>query len=88
MPLEWRHGSNMTGRERLIAILAKRPKDGLSWTTLVDDVSLENFPPELQGHWGIDFYRHLGCDIFMLNGWKKPASNVATTARRWLPWIS
>jgi hypothetical protein len=62
----------MTGRERLAAVLARRPKDRMPWTTLVDDVSLENFPANLRGNYGIDFYRHLGCDIFMLNGWNTP----------------
>ena len=44
----------------------------MPWTTLVDNVSLENFPAELQGNYGIDFYRHLGCDVFMLEGWNSP----------------
>jgi hypothetical protein len=40
----------MTGRERLNAVLAKRPKDRLPWTTLVDNVSLKNFPANLRGN--------------------------------------
>jgi len=59
----------MNGRERLTAILHKQPADGLAWTTLVDDATLGALPGALRGMSGIDFYRHLGCDIFLLNGW-------------------
>jgi hypothetical protein len=62
----------MTGRERLRAILARQPREGLSWTTLVDGATLGGLPTELRGNGGIDFYRHLGCDIFLLNGWNTP----------------
>ena len=62
----------MTGRERLTAVLNKQPTDRLPWTTLVDNASLNRFPEELRGNGGIDFYRHLGCDIFLLNGWNTP----------------
>lgn len=62
----------MTGRERLNAVLRKQPKDRLPWTTLVDDASLALLPQELRGNGGIDFYKHLGCDIFLLNGWNTP----------------
>ena len=62
----------MTGRERLNAVLNKQPTDRLSWTPLVDNASLSLAPEELRGNCGIDFYRHLGCDIFMLNGWNTP----------------
>jgi len=59
----------MTGRERLTAVLKKQPKDRLPWTTLVDNRTVSGLPEELRGGSGIDFYRHLGCDIFLLNGW-------------------
>lgn len=62
----------MTGRKRLQAVLQKHPKDRLAWTTLVDNTTLDRFPQELRGNSGIDFYRHLGCDIFLLNGWNTP----------------
>lgn len=62
----------MTGRERLGAILKKQATDRLAWTTLVDNTSLDRFPAELRGNGGIDFYRHLGCDILLLNGWNTP----------------
>jgi hypothetical protein len=62
----------ITGRERLKAVLNKQPTDRLPWTTLVDDVCLNGFPGILRGNYGVDFYRHLGCDIFMLNGWNTP----------------
>jgi hypothetical protein len=62
----------MTGRERLTAILNKQPADRLSWTTLVDNATLSLLPEKLRGNGGIDFYRHLGCDMFLLNGWNTP----------------
>jgi len=62
----------MTGRERLQAVLHKQPTDRLPWTTLVDDATLSQFPRELQGQGGIDFYHYLGCDILLLNGWNTP----------------
>jgi len=62
----------MTGRERINAVLHKRPKDRLSWSTLVDNATLSLLPPEMQGGGGIDFYKHLDCDIFLLNGWNTP----------------
>ena len=62
----------MTGRQRLAAVMKKASTDRLPWTTLVDHASLQHFPAELQGNYGIDFYRHLGCDMFMLNGWGTP----------------
>ncbi len=62
----------MTGRERLEAVLHKRPKDRLSWTTLVDNATLALLPDGQRGHGGIDFYKQIGCDIFLLNGWNTP----------------
>lgn len=62
----------MTGRERMNAVLRKQPTDRLAWTTLVDNNTLAGLPAPLQGNGGIDFYRHLECDIFMLNGWNTP----------------
>ena len=62
----------MTGRERLNAILKKQRKDRLAWTTLVDDATLALLPEDQRGHGGIDFYKQLGCDIFLLNGWNTP----------------
>jgi hypothetical protein len=59
----------MTGRDRLEAIIHRLPADGLSWTTLVDDITLQGLPEHHRGNGGLDFYRHLGCDIFLINGW-------------------
>ena len=72
----------MNGRERLNAILGKRPADRFSWTTLVDNPTLSGFPEELRGNGGIDFYRHIGCDMFMLNGWNTPY-NLRSPSFRW-----
>ncbi|NQT37416.1 MAG: hypothetical protein HQ581_08010 [Planctomycetes bacterium] len=72
----------MTGRERLNAVLRKQSKDRLPWTTLVDDATLSLLPDELRGNGGIDFYKHLGCDIFMLNGWNT-AHHFESPQLRW-----
>lgn len=63
---------SMTGRERLNAVLRRQPKDRLPWTTLVDGATLSLVPEEQRGNGGIDFYKHIGCDIFLLNGWNTP----------------
>jgi hypothetical protein len=62
----------MTGRERLRRILTRQPADRLAWTTLVDSNSLNLFPENLRGNGGLDFYKHLGCDIFLLDSWGLP----------------
>ena len=62
----------MNGRERLNAVLRKQAKGRLSWTTLVDNATVSLLPEELRGNGGIDFYKHLGCDIFLLSGWNTP----------------
>ena len=72
----------MTGRERLNAVLRKQPKDRLSWTTLVDDATLSLVPEAIRGNGGIDFYKHLGCDIFLLNGWNTP-HDFKSPRHRW-----
>ena len=76
----------MTGRERLTAVLRKAKTDRLPWTTLVDNTTLDSFPPELRGHGGIDFYRYLGCDIFLLNGWNTPY-DLHSPQLRWGPHV-
>ena len=62
----------MTGRERLQQLMNHQPADRLSWTILVDDLSLKGFPAEWQGNGGLDFYRRLGSDILLLDGWGTP----------------
>lgn len=59
----------MTGRERINAIINKQPTDKLSWTTIVDGATLNALPDDMKGMSGIDFYRYVGCDIFLLNCW-------------------
>jgi uroporphyrinogen decarboxylase len=62
----------MTGRERMNAVLRKRPTDGLPWSTVVDNATLSLAPQHLRRDDGLEFYRHIGCDIFLLNGWNTP----------------
>lgn len=59
----------MTGRQRLQAMLAGNPADRLPWTVLVDSNVLQALPDPMRKMSDLDFYRHLGCDIFLLNGW-------------------
>ncbi len=62
----------MTGRERIRAICNREQPDRLSWTTIVDEATLSNLPANLQGLSGIEFYKYIGCDIFLLNCWGMP----------------
>lgn len=62
----------MTGRERVCAILNKKPVDKLCWTALVDQTTISDLPVEYKSYLGLDFYKHIGCDVFMLNCWGMP----------------
>jgi len=59
----------MNSRERINAIMNKKPADRLAWTTIVDNATLNALPDEMKGMSGIDFQRYIGCDIFLLNCW-------------------
>jgi hypothetical protein len=72
----------MTGRERLNAIMRRQPADKLAWTTLVDGATLGALPEPLRGMGPLEFYRHIGCDIFLLNGWGLP-HNFNSPELRW-----
>lgn len=63
----------MTGRERLLALLHRQPVDRLSWTTLVDDTTRAVMPPEWRELPVLDFYRRLGCDLFLFGNYGLPA---------------
>ncbi len=62
----------MTGRERLNAVMHRQAPDRPAWTTLVDGATLGGLPEPLQGMGVLEFYRHIGCDIFNLNNWGLP----------------
>jgi len=72
----------MTGRERMNALLHQQSVDRLPWTTLVDGNTLNLLPEELRGNGGIDFYKYLGCDILLLDGWGTPHA-FRGPERRW-----
>jgi hypothetical protein len=76
---------SMTGRERLQAVMHKQPADRLAWTTLVDNNTLSVLPEGLRGNGGLDFYRHLGCDIFLLDCWNMPY-NFRAPVLVWPDW--
>lgn len=65
----------MTGRERLLNILDKKPVDRLSWTTLIDGPSRTLMPEEVQAMSHVDFYRYVGCDILMLGAYGLPEAD-------------
>ena len=59
-----------TGRQRMESVFRKQAEGrSLCWTTLVDGNTLQALPGELAKMTGIEFYRHIGCDILMLDGW-------------------
>ncbi|HOJ30789.1 MAG TPA: uroporphyrinogen decarboxylase family protein [bacterium] len=62
----------MTSEDKLLSILNKKAPGSLSWTALVDDNTLNLLPDHLRANYGIDFYKHIGCDIILLNGWNTP----------------
>jgi hypothetical protein len=76
----------MTGQELLSAVLHKEPVDRLAWTTLVDGNTLGNLPPGLRGMAGLDFYRYIGCSIFMLDCWDLPYQ-FASPVFKWPAWV-
>ncbi len=69
----------MTGRQRLSAILRRRPTDRLSWSVLADGHTLGALPEPLRGMTCIDFCRHLRSDILSLNGWGTPHGFASPT---------
>ncbi len=62
----------MTGRERLLAILNRRPPGRVAWTTLVDDRTRSAMPPPIREMPVLDFYRHIGCDILQFGNYGLP----------------
>ncbi|MHB0998717.1 MAG: uroporphyrinogen decarboxylase family protein [Armatimonadota bacterium] len=59
----------MTGRERLLNILDRKPVDKLAWTTLIDGPSRASMSEEVQAMSHVDFYRYVGCDILTLGAY-------------------
>ena len=62
----------MTGRERLLSILSRRPPDRVAWTTLVDDTTRSAMPARVREMPVLDFYRHIGCDILQFGNYGLP----------------
>ena len=62
----------MTGRERLTAIMDRKPVDRIAWTTLVDDITRSVMPPEIRQMPVLDFYRHIGCDFAAFGNYGLP----------------
>ena len=54
------------GKERMNEIFDKNKKGGLVWTTFVDNITLSGMSEPYRSMGPMDFYRHLGCDIFDL----------------------
>jgi len=62
-------GENMTGKQRLTALLFNKPKDRIPWTTLVDDITRSVMPEDIRNMHVMDFYRYIGCDIFQFGNY-------------------
>jgi len=62
----------VTGRERLNAVMHRQPVDRLSWTILVDDITLSGLPERVPDRTMFGFARYLGCDVLQLEGWGTP----------------
>ncbi len=77
----------MTGRERLNAVLHRRAADRPAWTTLVDGATLGGLPGALRGLNVLEFYRHVGCDVFNLNNWGLP-HDFQSPRLEWAPEVS
>ena len=75
---------NMAGRERLSSLLRKKPTDRLSWTPLMDRQTLSRLPGRLKDITMPEFCRHLGADVFYLNGWDSPQT-FRSPEFRWPP---
>jgi len=62
----------MNGKERLINILHGKPTNGVSWTTIADDITRQNMPLEYSKIPIHDFYKKIGCDILQFGGYSMP----------------
>lgn len=62
----------MNGRERLQHILNRQPTDRLSWTTLVDPVTLSTMSEPERSMSSLDFYRRIGCDVLQFGNYGLP----------------
>jgi hypothetical protein len=74
----------VTGRDRLEAVLRRRPVDRLAWTAYVGRHTLEALPGKLRGASEVDFYDHIGCDIFLLNG-SGASERLSSPRFKWSP---
>ena len=54
----------MNGRERINNILDGKSIDRISWTTIADEVTRSEMPDHLRNMPLLEFYRHIGCDVF------------------------
>jgi hypothetical protein len=55
------------GKKRMEEILDKKKKGGFVWTTLVEDITMTGMPEPYRSMKPLDFYRHVGCDIFQFS---------------------
>lgn len=66
----------MTGRERLTAMLNGKPKDRVPWTTLVDGITRGVMSAPVRELSVLDFYKHIGCDIFQFGNYGLEPENA------------
>ncbi len=74
----------MTGRQRILAILERRPTDRLSWGTLIDSVSTSLMPAEVRKLHPFDFSRRIGCDIYTFGNYGLPPEDCVPSPAKWV----
>lgn len=67
----------MTGTERLRKIFKGQPVDRIAWTTIADPVTRSIMPENIRQMQLLDFYRHIGCDIFQFGNYGMPEGSEA-----------
>ena len=73
--------SEMTGRERLLNVLNRKPIDRVAWTTLVDDKTRSVMPQHAREMPVLDFYRQVGCDILQFGNYGLGVGTMVVTYR-------
>jgi hypothetical protein len=73
----------MNGRNRLLNMLNGKPKEGLSWTTLVDDTTCSPMSRQMQEMSTVEFYKFIGCDIFQFGNYGLLEGQGVSAPCRW-----
>jgi hypothetical protein len=72
------HMQQKTKKQKILELIAGRNPGALSWSTIIDQYAvIESLPERLSGATPLDFYRHIGCDIFIFGGLGLKESGLA-----------